>query len=134
MPDANVSDVSMEVVNSESQSPLRRPPLVSFHPTPQSLQRIGEEDEYSEEELEARIENRKNDKESLLIVQMPSQTSSVRIFDESSCVHMSSQFSASEDDTFNDGSAAVTMRPRTVSAKSTLFRGTASPFSSFLLL
>ncbi|KAL5970377.1 Dual specificity protein kinase TTK, partial [Taenia solium] len=119
--DANVSDVSMEVVNSESQSPLRRLPLISFHPPPQSLQRIGEEDEDLEEEVGNGPENKKNYKESLLVVQVPSQPSSVQTFDESSCVHMSSQFSASEDDNSKDGSIALTMRPEIVSGKSNLF-------------
>ncbi|VDK31986.1 unnamed protein product [Taenia asiatica] len=121
--DANVSDVSMEVVNSESQSPPRRLPLIPFHPPPQSLQRIGEEDEDLEEEVGNGLENKKNDKESLLMVQVPSQPSSVQTFDESSCVHMSSQFSVSEDDNSKDGSVALTIRPEMVSGKSNLFLG-----------
>nr|CDS18196.1 dual specificity serine:threonine tyrosine [Echinococcus granulosus] len=109
-PDSNVSDISMEVVDSELQSPIRRPPW--------PLQRIGEEDEEAEAELENRVESKKTDMESLVTVQIPFQPSSVQTFDESSCVHMSSQFSASEDD-----SGAATVQPGTVSVKSTLFLG-----------
>ncbi|KAL5104802.1 Dual specificity protein kinase TTK [Taenia crassiceps] len=109
-PDADVSDVSMEVVNSESQSPLRRPPLVPFHPTPPVASTN-------------RTESKKGDKENLLTEQLPSQPFSIRTFDGSSCVHMSPQFSPPEDDTFNDGSAAVTVRPGTVPAKSAFLHG-----------
>ncbi|CUT98900.1 dual specificity serine:threonine tyrosine [Echinococcus multilocularis] len=108
--DSNVSDISMEVVDSELQSPIRRPPW--------PLQRIGEEDEEAEAELENRVESKKTDMESLVTAQIPFQPSSVQTFDESSCVHMSSQLSTSEDD-----SGAVTVQPGLVSVKSTLFLG-----------
>ncbi|VDM31306.1 unnamed protein product [Hydatigera taeniaeformis] len=116
-PDANVSDISMEVVNSELQSPIRRPPLFSFHPTPRSLQRIGEEDEDLEDELEDEVEKGNNDEETLSVVRMSPTISLSQILNDS-CVQMSSQYSASGEGTSNYDSAAVTMRPNVVPAQS----------------